>query len=109
MYVRACICACMCECACACNNFLFNQFIPSFENGRIYDMFANTDIIVCHVFEQAAQNAQRDSQELFQSIFFRDHDDDDSVCIADAVIYQLRANGVLVFVPRLVHSVKRLQ
>ncbi|KAK7116248.1 DIS3-like exonuclease 1 [Littorina saxatilis] len=49
---------------------------------------------------RAAQNAQRDSQELFQSIFFRDHDDDDSVCIADAVIYQLRANGVLVFVPR---------
>ncbi|XP_076444045.1 DIS3-like exonuclease 1 [Babylonia areolata] len=49
---------------------------------------------------RAAQNAQRDSQELFQSIFFRDHEDIEDVCTADAVIYQLRSNGVFVFVPR---------
>lgn len=51
---------------------------------------------------QAAQNAQRDSQELFQAMFFRDHEDDSGVCMTDAVIYQLRANGVMVYVPKWV-------
>ncbi|KAL8586444.1 hypothetical protein ACOMHN_050039 [Nucella lapillus] len=49
---------------------------------------------------RAAQNAQRDSQELFQSMFFRDREDGDDVCTSDAIVYQLRTNGVFVFVPR---------
>ena len=53
---------------------------------------------------QAAQHAQRDSQELFQSRFFHEHEDEDAVCTADAIIYQLRANGVLVYVPRSVSN-----
>lgn len=51
---------------------------------------------------QAAQNAQRDSQELFQYLYFRDRPVDDDCCVVDAVIFQLRANGLLVFIPRFV-------
>lgn len=53
-----------------------------------------------YIMLQSAQNAQRDSQELFQALFFRDKDPDDECCKVDAVIFQLRANGFLVFVPR---------
>lgn len=49
---------------------------------------------------RASQNAQRDSQELFQCLFFKGKDENNENCIVDAVIYQLRNNGVYVFVPR---------
>ncbi|CAL1604420.1 unnamed protein product [Knipowitschia caucasica] len=50
---------------------------------------------------RAAQHAQRMSTELFQCLFFRDrHPETDSDCLADAVIYGIRDNGVLVFVPQ---------
>ncbi|XP_071489125.1 DIS3-like exonuclease 1 [Diadema antillarum] len=49
---------------------------------------------------RAAQNAQRDSQELFQALFFQDKDPSHEACIVDAVIQNLRANGFLVFIPR---------
>ena len=51
-------------------------------------------------FLKAAQNAQKESVDLFQSIFFQDLPEDDERRICDAVIFSLRANGVLVFVPR---------
>ncbi|XP_022315246.2 DIS3-like exonuclease 1 [Crassostrea virginica] len=49
---------------------------------------------------RAAQNAQRDSQELFQYMYFKQRDLNNECCRADAIIFQLRANGLLVFVPR---------
>ncbi|XP_048763599.2 DIS3-like exonuclease 1 [Ostrea edulis] len=60
------------------------------------------DMLSEHINHQhrAAQNAQRDSQELFQYLYFKQKDADDVCCVADAIIFQLRANGLMVFVPR---------
>lgn len=50
---------------------------------------------------RAAQRAQKTSTELFQTLFFKDRDPEtDLSCEADAVIYAVRDNGVLVFVPQ---------
>lgn len=50
---------------------------------------------------RAAQHAQKQSTELFQCLYFRDKDPQtDERCVADAVIYAVRANGILVFVPQ---------
>ncbi|KAM3838279.1 DIS3-like exonuclease 1 [Diretmus argenteus] len=50
---------------------------------------------------RAAQQAQRLSTELFQCLYFKDKDPEtDQRCVVDAVIYAIRANGVLVFVPQ---------
>ncbi|TNN30161.1 DIS3-like exonuclease 1 [Liparis tanakae] len=49
---------------------------------------------------RAAQRAQKASTELFQCLYFRDRDPQtDRRCVADAVVYSIRDNGVLVFVP----------
>ncbi|XP_026175727.1 DIS3-like exonuclease 1 isoform X1 [Mastacembelus armatus] len=49
---------------------------------------------------RAAQRAQKLSTELFQCLFFKERDPEtDERCVADAVIYSIRENGVLVFVP----------
>uniref|UniRef100_A0A674AUG9 DIS3-like exonuclease 1 n=1 Tax=Salmo trutta TaxID=8032 RepID=A0A674AUG9_SALTR len=50
---------------------------------------------------RAAQHAQKVSTELFQCLYFRDKDPEtDERCVADAVIYTIRANGMLVFIPQ---------
>lgn len=50
---------------------------------------------------QAAQHAEKQSTELFQCMYFKDKTPEtDQRCIADGVIYSIRTNGVLVFVPR---------
>ncbi|XP_033023786.1 DIS3-like exonuclease 1 isoform X1 [Lacerta agilis] len=50
---------------------------------------------------RAAQHAQKQSTELFQCMYFRDKSlDGDEQCTADGIIYSIRTNGVLVFVPR---------
>ncbi|XP_071424304.1 DIS3-like exonuclease 1 [Pithys albifrons albifrons] len=50
---------------------------------------------------RAAQRAQKQSTELFQCMYFRDSSPEaDERCVADGVIYSIRTNGVLVFVPR---------
>ncbi|XP_060708913.1 DIS3-like exonuclease 1 isoform X1 [Hemiscyllium ocellatum] len=49
---------------------------------------------------RAAQYVQKQSIELFQCMYFKDKDPSDERCIADGIIYSIRANGVLVFVPR---------
>lgn len=50
---------------------------------------------------RSAQNAQKDSQELFQALFFRNKDpEEDERCTVDGVVHGLRSNGVLVFIPR---------
>jgi len=60
----------------------------------------------CVCVIQASQYAQRESQELFQCLFFRGRGTDDDKCVVDAIVCQLRANGVMVFVPRQVSSYK---
>ncbi|XP_072255223.1 DIS3-like exonuclease 1 [Pyxicephalus adspersus] len=50
---------------------------------------------------RAAQHCQKQSTELFQSMFFKDKDpESDQRCTCDAIIYSIRSNGVLLFVPR---------
>ncbi|XP_074090539.1 DIS3-like exonuclease 1 [Macrotis lagotis] len=50
---------------------------------------------------RAAQHAQKQSTELFQCMYFKDKDPEiEERCIADGVIYSIRTNGVLVFIPR---------
>jgi len=55
-----------------------------------------------HVNERnrAAQNAQRASQSLFQALFFKGREPDDPRCVADAVVFSIRPNGFLVYVPK---------
>ncbi|KAE8618468.1 hypothetical protein XENTR_v10009392 [Xenopus tropicalis] len=54
-----------------------------------------------NVRNRAAQHCQKQSTELFQCMFFKDKDpDSDQRCISDAVIYGIRTNGVLLFLPR---------
>ncbi|XP_061521082.1 DIS3-like exonuclease 1 isoform X3 [Phycodurus eques] len=49
---------------------------------------------------RAAQQAQKASTELFQCLYFKERDPHtDQCCVADAVIYAIRDNGVLAFVP----------
>ena len=49
---------------------------------------------------RAAQRAQRDSQTLFQTLYFKDKPMSDPKCVADAVIFSLRDNGFLVYIPQ---------
>ncbi|XP_077988799.1 DIS3-like exonuclease 1 [Glandiceps talaboti] len=54
-----------------------------------------------NVKNRASQYVQRASQELFQALYFKDKDPEShESCTVDAVIFGLRANGVLVFIPR---------
>lgn len=60
-----------------------------------------TEAVLMSVFHlQAAQAAQMRSTALFQCLFFRERDPQtDPCCVADAVVYSIRDNGVLVFIP----------
>ncbi|KAJ8271965.1 hypothetical protein COCON_G00108240 [Conger conger] len=50
---------------------------------------------------RAAQQAQKQSTELFQCLYFKDKDPhSDERCVANAVVYAVRANGLLVFIPQ---------
>ncbi|XP_023568332.1 DIS3-like exonuclease 1 [Octodon degus] len=50
---------------------------------------------------RAAQHSQKQSTELFQCMYFKDKDPGtEERCTADGVIYSIRTNGVLVFIPR---------
>jgi DIS3-like exonuclease 1 len=53
--------------------------------------------ICLHINERnrAAQAAQRSSQLLFQSLYFRGKEPDDPRCIVEAVIFSIRSNGFL--------------
>ncbi|XP_061671663.1 DIS3-like exonuclease 1 isoform X2 [Syngnathoides biaculeatus] len=49
---------------------------------------------------RAAQRVQKASTELFQCLYFKERDPHTGqYCVADAVIYAIRDNGVLAFVP----------
>lgn len=57
----------------------------------------------CGVCLQAAHRAQKQSTKLFRCMYFKDTTTEtEERCIADGVIYSIRTNGVLVFVPRSV-------
>ncbi|KAM6059966.1 DIS3-like exonuclease 1 [Theristicus caerulescens] len=74
--------------------------------GEVKDyVFSNKDLeeLCRHINNRnrAAQRAQKQSTELFQCMYFKDKTPEtDERCIADGVIYSIRTNGVLVFVPR---------
>ncbi|ESO87500.1 hypothetical protein LOTGIDRAFT_127673 [Lottia gigantea] len=66
------------------------------DSNKVLDELADH----INIKHKAAQNAQRDSQELFQSLYFKDKKPSDEQCIVNAVIFQLRINGFLVYIPR---------
>ena len=49
---------------------------------------------------KAAQLAQRSSQALFQTLYFKGKEPGDPRCIVEAVVFSIRSNGFLVYVPR---------
>ena len=53
---------------------------------------------------RAAQRAQRDSQTLFQTLYFRNRPLSDPRCVVDAVIFSLKENGFIVYIP--VYAIK---
>ncbi|XP_026979182.1 DIS3-like exonuclease 1 isoform X5 [Sagmatias obliquidens] len=69
------------------------------------NLFSNKDLeeLCRHINNRnrAAQHSQKQSTELFQCMYFKDKDPEtEERCIADGVIYSIRTNGVLVFIPR---------
>uniref|UniRef100_A0A672Q3K1 DIS3-like exonuclease 1 n=1 Tax=Sinocyclocheilus grahami TaxID=75366 RepID=A0A672Q3K1_SINGR len=76
------------------------------EEGSLSKPFASNkelEELAQHINNKnrAAQHAQKQSTELFQCLYFRDKDSHtDERCVADAVIYAVRTNGFLAFVPQ---------
>ncbi|XP_029870144.1 DIS3-like exonuclease 1 isoform X3 [Aquila chrysaetos chrysaetos] len=74
--------------------------------GDVKDyVFSNKDLqeLCRHINnrKRAAQRAQKQSTKLFWCMYFKDTTTEtEERCIADGVIYSIRTNGVLVFVPR---------
>ncbi len=72
--------------------------------GKDHKMLGNAALseLSLHINDRnrAAQQAQRASQILFQTLFFKNKEPDDPRCVVDAVIFSVRANGFLVYVPR---------
>ncbi|XP_021568235.1 DIS3-like exonuclease 1 isoform X2 [Carlito syrichta] len=69
------------------------------------NLFSNKDLeeLCRHINNRnrAAQRAQKQSTELFQCMYFRDRDPEaEERCTSDGVIYSIRTNGVLLFLPR---------
>jgi len=66
-------------------------------------LFNNTQLnqLCQHINERnrAAQVAQRMSAQLFQTLYFKGLPISDPRCIVDAVVYSLRSNGFLVYIP----------
>lgn len=62
----------------------------------------DTEELSEHINERnrAAQRAQKLSVELFQCLFFKERDPEtDPRCVADGIVYAIRDNCVLVFIP----------
>ncbi|XP_025774976.1 DIS3-like exonuclease 1 [Puma concolor] len=69
------------------------------------NLFSNKDLeeLCRHINNRnrAAQHSQKQSTELFQCMYFKDKDpENEERCISDGVIYSIRTNGVLLFIPR---------
>ncbi|XP_045889168.1 DIS3-like exonuclease 1 [Micropterus dolomieu] len=72
------------------------------DSGKAIASHKELEGIAQHINSKnwAAQRAQKLSTGLFQCLFFKERDPQtDQGCVADAVIYSIRDNGVLVFVP----------
>lgn len=79
--------------------------LAAIHNGPREQHLGNKDLdeLCRHINtrNRAAQHCQKQSTELFQCMFFRDKDpESDQRCVCDAIIYSIRTNGVLLFVPR---------
>ncbi|XP_040270225.1 DIS3-like exonuclease 1 isoform X1 [Bufo bufo] len=79
--------------------------LAAINNGLREHLLGNKDLeeLCRHINNRnrAAQHCQKQSTELFQCMFFRDKDpESDQRCICDAIIYSIRTNGVLLFIPR---------
>ncbi|GFT82179.1 DIS3-like exonuclease 1 [Nephila pilipes] len=55
-----------------------------------------------NIKHRAAQDLEKDAQQLFLTFYFEDlnSQENSSQCLVDAIIYALRANGLLVFIPK---------
>jgi DIS3-like exonuclease 1 len=73
------------------------------RNKREDNLFTNTELkeLCEHINDRnrAAQQTQRMSAQLFQTLYFKDLSLADERCIVDGVIYSLRTNGFLVHIP----------
>ncbi|KAM4677957.1 DIS3-like exonuclease 1 isoform 2-T2 [Discoglossus pictus] len=79
--------------------------LASVNKGPRDNLLGNRDLdeLCRHINSRnrAAQHCQKQSTELFQCMFFKDKDpESDERCITDGIIYAIRTNGVLLFVPR---------
>ncbi|XP_066449014.1 DIS3-like exonuclease 1 [Eleutherodactylus coqui] len=79
--------------------------LAAVNNGAKEHLVGNKDLeeLCRHINNRnrAAQHCQKQSTELFQCMFFKDEDPEiDQRCICDAIIYSIRTNGVLLFIPR---------
>ncbi|XP_053574505.1 DIS3-like exonuclease 1 [Bombina bombina] len=79
--------------------------LASIHSSPTDNLLANRDLeeLCRHINarNRAAQHCQKQSTELFQCMFFRDKDSDcDERCISHGIIYAIRTNGVLLFLPR---------
>ncbi|GFQ64481.1 DIS3-like exonuclease 1 [Trichonephila clavata] len=55
-----------------------------------------------NIKHRAAQDLEKDAQQLFLTFYFEDlnSQENSSACCVDAVIYAVRSNGLLVFIPK---------
>ncbi|XP_066912186.1 DIS3-like exonuclease 1 isoform X2 [Clytia hemisphaerica] len=53
-----------------------------------------------NVKHREADQAQKESLDFFQAMYFKEHSEDDEICVVDALVYQFKSNGVLVFIPK---------
>ncbi|KAF8763581.1 DIS3-like exonuclease 1 like protein [Argiope bruennichi] len=55
-----------------------------------------------NIRHRAAQDLEKDAQQLFLTFYFEElsGQENSSPCLVDAIIYALRANGLLVFIPK---------
>ncbi len=69
----------------------------SFEEQRLISVSFPQNLTE-HINERnrSAQIAQRESQLLFQTLYFKGKSPEDPRCIVEAVIFSIRANGFLV-------------
>ncbi|XP_047139511.1 DIS3-like exonuclease 1 isoform X1 [Hydra vulgaris] len=74
------------------------------ESSSDQNLLGNNDLqSICdymNIKHREADHAQKASVQFFLSQYFKSNQSDDNICLADALVYNLRSNGVLVFVPR---------
>ncbi|XP_076305106.1 DIS3-like exonuclease 1 isoform X2 [Tachypleus tridentatus] len=86
------------------SDILVHRLLLSAIEEHSDKLLSNADLqeLCQHINERnrAAQKAQKNSVELFQVLYFQKNALDDTLCVADGVIYSFCTNGVLVYVPK---------